>query len=603
MSADNLPKARKRIWVVGDAVQDITVEIDLERLQHKDPDIHKQIYLDRAPYLKKGLKLLTSVGSKYFALKLELPEEKTNKNGFYELTPGRKYPLEGSIEDNPINFDDGNFIYVPGEYLSWGGGGINLIRFLRSIAPNAKRVPITYSDIAMSQTLPFSLDKINEIIGRIEKDDSARLTSQLKDLYQKNPKQAEEITSEMAKIAAEYTPDRSLEVFISSLPADFVMYRPENAKFRRNWVFNKFHDHSSKIDDKIICRGYSDRNGYDYKDIKEQLGGRLDDIGLAVLNSIKNEAMFDAAYELCCEAYRNEPNLALAMAVTKYMRPFAKKIAKNRKDHPRKTHPPIILLMNEKEAFELAKQFIRGRAKLKPFMEGSNDYPDMLAFSKVAEILLKHFNIRNERGRIYVTLGSRGCLGVDGLSGRIAYLDNYQTQNRQIFDTNACGDAYAAGIILMEWGKRYFDSNISGVDKVNNADANEQEMMYFMAVACAAAYSKATSPRGRVDPTVIRYLLDHIHLAAQILPTVYSINNDKEGFGIRKPGGRIEIPKTAEQQGVKSGLDKLMSGIDDTDSDKPPKKMTIKKPGEIPPVLTNRRKISKKKRGKAKKRK
>jgi hypothetical protein len=44
----------KKLWVLGDAVQDVTVEIDLELLLHEDASLRDSILLDDALSVKDG---------------------------------------------------------------------------------------------------------------------------------------------------------------------------------------------------------------------------------------------------------------------------------------------------------------------------------------------------------------------------------------------------------------------------------------------------------------------------------------------------------------------------------------------------------------------
>ena len=105
-----------------------------------------------------------------------------------------------------------------------------------------------------------------------------------------------------------------------------------------------------------------------------------------------------------------------------------------------------------------------------------------------------------------------------------------------IYDTNACGDAYCAAIALLEWAKRHGSSatvnhkwlNIADVDFEKCPHPSAEEMRYFMSVATAASYCKATNRRGRIYAADMKDLLQYNHLASSMLPPLPELADLRE---------------------------------------------------------------------------
>lgn len=184
--------------------------------------------------------------------------------------------------------------------------------------------------------------------------------------------------------------------------------------------------------------------------------------------------------------------------------------------------------------------------------------PNIKEFATLVTFLRSKFDSLTPP-RIYVTLGSRGSLGVDS-SGHVIYITSFSKEGATIYDTNACGDAYCAAIALLEWAKRHSGQhNIAGVN-FNDPLAFAKEMEHFMAVATAAAYCKATNRRGRVYATDLKDLLQYNHLASAILPALSDLVNitpndrpecvDKDFY--------LREPSQANFPGITEGLSDLI---------------------------------------------
>jgi hypothetical protein len=555
---------KKNLWIFGNAVQDITVEVDVDRISREINNFREKIGLtEHGPELAKNLWLKTQIGSQEFAVNMELKETSPLKNNnMYTLLGGEKYTLTGDIldkhKDVPDNVDS---LFLPCENISWGGGGANVVTFLRALAPNYENVPIKYTDIAMSRSLPILIQKLEKIRKNInipnDKSGVGRksLARQLSDLYDKDPIKAEITTNEIAATASNYSPERSLEIYLASLPVESVLYRPKNPRFRRNWVFSHFRTASREVDNKIILKGTPDAiPDAEEGRIKDLLESNNTGVGAIMLNSLKDGPLFRAAYSLYKKSYENGEDVVAIFAMTKAMQEFTEWMLKNK---DRKGNlPPFILILNESEAHSLANKF---GGKTEPFMK-EDELPDIEKFAQIALTIWSKFDVRCVP-RIYVTLGPRGSLGVDR-GGNVVYVSCYAKSGATIYDTNACGDAYCSAIALLEWAKRHgkFNSSIAKVDP-NDPLESPEEMRYFMSVATAAAYCKATNRRGRVYAADIKDLLQYNHLASVILPHVRSLAELTKD--IRRPDcidadNRLREPACAMQVGITDALNNLI---------------------------------------------
>jgi hypothetical protein len=554
---------KRFLWVFGNAVQDITVEVDIERLSRELGSLNEIRLEDTGPEITAGLWLRTQVGSQEFAVSVKLQGQEMPEKR-YRLEGGGKYTLAGDIVESPQGLPERS-LFLPCENLSWGGGGANVVTFLRALAPRPEVVPIKYTDIAMSRSLPILFKNFEAVRRRVialptKYQGKDNLERAIRDLYESDPVQAEAITSEIAKIASGYAPERSLEVYLASLPVEGVLYRPKVPRFRRNLVFSRFRSAYREIDNKIVLRGSpSDLPDEEESQIATLLQARKANIGAVLLNSLKDGPLFRAAYSLYKEAYGTNEEVVAILAMTDAMQKHTDWLLKDR--GPDGKFPPFILILNEAEAHRFAT--LLGE-ECEPFVH-EGGLPDIRNFAKIALTLLRQFDI-GKAPRIYVTLGPRGSLGVDGTSN-VVYVSSFARRGATIYDTNACGDAYCAAISMLEWAKRQKDPsshkhpNIADVDFGRNQHPGAEEMRYFMAVATAAAYCKATNRRGRVYSADVKDLLQHNHLASVVLPSVTELAKLEQH---RRPdcvdeNFRLREPAEARYIGVTEELSRLIS--------------------------------------------
>lgn len=544
------------LWVFGNAVQDVTVEVDMEQLSRLRDTNRQLIQLtDQGPRISPKLWLKTQIGLRKFGVQVDLPNIETEKE-MYPLEGGKKYDLRGSVLDSHESCGE-PYMFLPCENVSWGGGGTNVITFLRALTPSADVVPIRYTDIAMSRSMPTIIRRVlkglQPIMDKSAMPDPGNeaLLTWLNKLYETDPVEAESITRQIAGIAADYSPDTNLAVYLASLSVESVLYRPDNPRFRRNWVFSRFRSAFREVNNKIILKGnFIPLADEEEQNITRLLAAHADNIGAILINSLKDGPLFRAAYSLCVEGYKDE-NFVAVLALTETTHRFAEWMDKQRGGG---YFPPFILILNETEAQNLATALGKN---VEPFME-HNDLPNILAFARLIYELRESFD-PHRTPRIYVTLGDRGSLGVDE-GGHVVYVSSFSKRGATVYDTNACGDAYCATIALLEWAKRNGYQELAEDAGEEDIPPSTDEMRYFMAVATAAAYCKATNRRGRVYAAELKELLQYNHLASANVWTVGDLLQVRPNH---KPDCvdldfRLREPSEARQMRVSRQLDELI---------------------------------------------
>lgn len=561
-------EAPKFIWVFGSAVQDVAVDIDLDRLSRERADVQKLVRLDSGPEFQKGLVLRTQVGFQSFSVSLlavgdEQKKEdslKLNPDGFYELKPGGKCQLDDEIKEGPGESVGGVAVTVPSDYVRWGGGGVNVSVFARAIAADKAKVPIKYTDVAMSDSLQQfhqdvieTYDSLFGCAGR-KPDPKAAPSTELLELLRER----------LSKTVVKHVPERSLETYLSTIDIDVILHRPSEFRPRRNLVISRIRGAGREVTNKIVCRGKVNPIEEDRDSVVSMLGLYSENVGAVILNSVKDRAIFEAAYLMYKSAWKKDPSTLGILAMTEPMMRYVDwMIGEAGQDGL----PPHILIFNEVEFFEFAKRLAPDKSNLEPFMDSPSSPPHVERFMTLAKVVLRAFMEQHPPPRIYVTMGPQGSMGIDR-DGYVLYVSGYIKPRATIFDTNACGDAYCAAIALLEWGKDHGYPNLCGQhggtagEAANDEDILlHKEMIYFMSVATAAAYSRATNRHGRVDSREIQDLLEHLHLASLNLVHADAVDRSskKHLSNITDRGGRLKTPVRAEILGVTDDLRKLMS--------------------------------------------
>lgn len=556
----------KNLWVFGSAVQDITVNLDLEQLSREHANLGNQIRLNANLYLKNDLRLSTRMGLREFTLVINLIDPETGndlkkiKDDFYSLQPGRKYTIKGNIVNKEEIVGKDNFegddsagakaISVHCESISWGGGGLNTVRFIRSLSPDPQVVPIVYTDIALNEPINEVVEKKWGII--------------------KNHEASNERGNGYSEMLAEFSASRYLEVYLATLFVSHLLYDPgpNKRKARRNWVFSRIRGATQEMTDKIICRpGEADGKKRkqsaavvkkdrhkEEKRITKIVKIRTAGTNVIFLNSLKNQSLFNTAYEEIKREFKDYEAEVAILAMTESMQQISGELDSDIKRGGRNA-PPLILIFNEKEFFNYAEKFDK---KLENFMSSADDIPHMLKFAKVAQAILA--NVPAPCPRIYVTLGSKGSLAIEGFhSYDMVYVGTFTKPKSTVFDTNACGDAYSGTIALLEWAKRNGYRNVGLTDQTTlRPRSYVHEMEYFMGVATAAAYSKATNRFGEVDVNEVKDLLEHSHLASDNLGAVHGLTDSDPQPTCVDRTGRLKTPLNSKLMKITEDLERLL---------------------------------------------
>jgi hypothetical protein len=547
------------LWIFGSAVQDVAVDIDLDRLSREHNNLFDLLRLEEAPEMLPGLWLTTRIGTQRFAVSIRIKRSKdvkVTKKGFYLLQPGGKYTLSTQIVDSAPS--EGHCISVTGNYASWGGGGPNVATFIRAISPAPDVVPIKYTDVAVTDTFRQFEDDVRGIAQRFQQGDSVArdLTGSVGCIpagtCAMDPQRQDAIREQLGQFLVKYLPETSLETFLATLRVKGVLYVPRRPSFRRNLVLSRIRSTNREVDDKIIFRGRVEPlPAAEEHDVTTFLQHHASGVSAIMLNSLKDGPLFKAAYHLYKRLHRRDRNMLGILAMTEPMQQFTRWMVGEAKGG---SFPPHILVLNAKEAYRLAERL---SGDVEEFMKSENDLPDVMKFGRIMGVILRRFPDGN-KPRIYVTLGSQGSLGVD-TDTRVLYVRAFAKPRARVYDTNACGDAYCAAIGLLEWAKRNGYEDLVPSVGSDNPESPYMEMIYFMAVATAAAYCRATNRHGRVDAIELKDLLEHSHLAYEVLDTTaFNLAG-----GVRPltadASGRLGIPRKALAHGLTKGLAGLMS--------------------------------------------
>lgn len=158
--------------IFGNAAQDILIEADIDRISRTQRTFHKRIRFKEKLILEEGLWLKAEFDSKKFGVKIDLanfPGKECDDNGkdkkCYYLEPGEKYSLKGNVveimtEEESIQ---GELLLVNCTGVEWGGGGLNMCKFLRHLVPSETKLPITYLDVGMTNGLHGVIEEVGNI--------------------------------------------------------------------------------------------------------------------------------------------------------------------------------------------------------------------------------------------------------------------------------------------------------------------------------------------------------------------------------------------------------------------------------------------------------
>lgn len=148
------------LWVIGDFVLDVAIELDLEDLYANDPSLHERIRLERDRlHIHPDLQFIVDVYG--HSLAFDLHSNAKIEQQHFLLEPGHKYDLRelprsisgASIRethhDSPsANGEAAMFVRAMPRKISWGGGGLNLVMTVRDISPPDKTALVKFSAIS-----------------------------------------------------------------------------------------------------------------------------------------------------------------------------------------------------------------------------------------------------------------------------------------------------------------------------------------------------------------------------------------------------------------------------------------------------------------------
>jgi hypothetical protein len=410
----------------------------------------------------------------------------------------------------------------------------------------------------MSRTLDRLVGNFESLLRRLPRQTRGEITwdglvKEITRLMQSDMRLSEMITSHLSDTFARYSSETTLEVFLASIFVESLLFRTKTPVFRRNWVFSRFHAAGRSTHDKIVCRSKAPSEaqlGARPEALRQFLQGEHQEVGAIMLNSLKDELLFKSAYKLCRSIYERRLRehrqdfigvLAMTMAMQKFV-PWMLKYG-NTAD---KVLPSFIWVFNEEEAVSFARAL---GGTVGPLIRAPGDLPNILNFANFVRVVRAHF--AHPSPRIYVTIGPHGSLGYDGESNNVLHVSYFSRQGDLLYDTNACGDAYCAAITLLEWAKRNFQSEIG-------PDGPSKEMLYFMAVATAAAYCKARDRRGRIDVNTVADLLQDAYLGSAEVGVLDTIAPGKKLPDWIDQDGRARRPPVANFHGVRQALLELL---------------------------------------------
>ena len=511
------------LWVIGDSVQDITVEIDLEQLSRKHDSDHKIQLHSASVRIEKGTVLHAQSGPRRFEATIDVKIE--NKDGkmrpemvgdFFELLPGDKYILERAVREVNVTPPSGSkTIVVHCEDVSWGGGGLNAVQFIRSLSSDPSVVPITYTDIAM------------------EKNPADEFFKKYQGMSASSDK------DQLIKALSKFSGDRYLELHLKSINVATAFIHPTRPSMRLNWVISRVHSSEGEIHNKIICK--SALNNYqlqiDWVDVDRILAEQAKRARVVFMNSLKNQELIRRTYKaLKSQCRPNCPTNPVGIfAMTESMHDLQNLLYKDLKADV--TMPELTLVFNESEFVSYARRFVpkRNRKDVEEFMSTADAMPNLQQFAKLVNLVTNPV-LGKHQLTLVVTLGSRGSFCVTS-DKQVLYVATYAKPRATIFDTNKCGDAFCGTLALLLWG----DAN-GKVNSNGDFENNVAKWTYFLRVATATAYAKATNRRGNLDLPQVSDLLENWYLASAIKQTPTDILDGTEVY--------VKRPEEASMTGV-----------------------------------------------------
>jgi hypothetical protein len=556
---DETCSARSRppvLAVIGNGVHDRTVELDLERLRYVDRDVGDKIRIaedGRVVAIRTGtrLKVVGPLGD-WEVVDLR-PAGVAQRDGFLRFVPSENDKFD---HDPAVVAPPGPTIEVPRKRSRWGGGGVGAITAMRALSP-AGVTPLRYVDIGrpITESTRFSenLARVFELVLTSQPllARSADLLHPLAAASGAGPSHLEALSAQLravggkvlatinasglreefyqrtAKLFRTYSEGTHLEMYLDELAIEFSFFRHPDWKAISNLVISKVRDGSFEVNNKILIRGERAALPPDVgAAVRSDVSAAVRDASVLMINTIYDQTFFDAAIDVAIRRQGEGTRIIWAMT--------EKTAAKIKELQLKNQLPP---------SFFTNSVFIFNAPEFAAFL-GDGEFAGAerrLPRVSLIRSLVKRFTNAIHAPfscRLYVTLGARGSLGVTQ-HGEIIYTGTYGHIGREIHDTTGAGDAYAGALALME-----YHGAALGLRR------NERQfVMQAMAIASAAAYSKATNPLGTVVAEDVARLVSRAYVPAE---TVAWVGDDG------RDGARVEAPETARRYPYADELAKVI---------------------------------------------
>ena len=510
--------------IAGDFVMDYTTIIDVDAINRGlvDGDIKIRIKNQRLE-VQQDSYFCAQLGNERTYFKLEgikidgqLSQINPDNFGFVALQPGKKHKLR---EFPKIKMSDTvKVINIPIQKVTWGGGGLNLVTAIRSISSRAKTRKIKFTSINKHH------DFSNIFKNYTIKDPG-------------NPTE-EEIQKLCSIVARSYSSLKTVEIYLSSQDVDFEFIRlsipkEQSIGWKRNLIIAEAHDERIALRDKMTLKSPEPDIDAPKDACKDQLENKImHDFDTLVINSVKKKEFFECLVDVFLEMNKLAPKngiIAMTNANIEYLphlmslyAGLARKISYFK------------LIFNETEVVDFLKAMKRlptaayainpagflANLDLDNIQIIKNNYIDFNILFKVINAICQNIP---QRQTIYITLGKLGSVAIDQ-NNNVYYVGVYPSRGVKIYDTNACGDYWAAMISLLEHKK--LTQNALFPTGFNESDN--------MRIASAIAFCKITNPSGRVFLYEALSLLKNEYIPAKYMGTLNNINPEQVEFPPQK---------------------------------------------------------------------
>jgi sugar/nucleoside kinase (ribokinase family) len=536
------------LGVIGNAVQDVFVRADLPDLARQSQRSVPIRFVENDPIIERGTSIdVVRQGEIVHTVDVHLDPGKhgfPNDENTYKLVVGGKHQLlegpAGGASASPAR------VRIPFWHRRWGGGGVNCAVTARSLAP-ATSTRIKYCDITrplkgqmILADLPHFASHLAALMpsapeGGIPLEETAR---RVIDRLASD----EGMLRALVSLATKYTEESHLELYLALRKIDFSFFRSASWRKITNLVLAQIIGHDREIHDKVIFRGLrGELDASERPSAAEHLRRAIDDADVVLVNTVYDSIFFDAAIDALKASEPKQIVWAMTESTQDCMKKTARDFIRERREE---LFENSILIFNETEF----SQYVRGKKALDQFT--SDIQAGRLPSARDVNALVTELvdDVGGLRAHVFVTLGRLGSIGVLP-SGLVLYMGPYQA-GRQVHDTTGCGDAFAAGISLLALHKASIYQRLRDANR-GETEISREFALLSMAVATAAAYSKATSPTNEVSASDVVSLL-----RSQYLPRAEVMQLEPKAQVAER---RLVQPRTSVLSGYEGLLDHIIA--------------------------------------------